>query len=636
MNDLQPKPSDVILLEGAKIRQLAGGRSKQDVKRGFALIEHDGMTRYFIASSSQEFSRWITEISAVIDSYKMSSIISRDEHNLPLSGFDQESSDHSRALEVDSADVSGHPSENDWASQDGDGDDPGRVKRLGGRLAGAKSRIGAALESARQKGKEISERRRDPAGILETDVRTSAQDEPRLDTPLDDTVASSDVVGTESRSFVTENAPGLIADEMDANDAAINGNRRRLQFGKALTGMKLATKNKLGTAIQNARQKSSMQTPPRPFSGSRGKVMELSSGPQDVFDKSLGNRSAASSFDGSIGTSTFPTSHWTCKACTFINTRQSDSKGDQVCGMCGTAMSSLSVEVAEGDTSVSEPNLGDAVASVDFNGEVLPDESSRRSRFGALGAAVRNVRQNSLDDSSENNQDPRGRGLSSRFNFRKRRPEASTEPILFDDTAVTINRVHASGFAPSVQASDIPIVPLKLLEGNWVVSVKPRKSCVGQALSVSVSSDSLLEMNSDTLSPDDATSRTSNTGPSDTMLANSQSFNKWTMTDLFAIRTQRSDTAVNQAVIETTCSFGALMQLHAIVSESVGEILPQLSYEHFARKEQSMLFGSSLDSYDLVEHVLLTGRMLGGFFDQDVSQENLAKTRDYQGKLCKK
>jgi hypothetical protein len=74
------------------------------------------------------------------------------------------------------------------------------------------------------------------------------------------------------------------------------------------------------------------------------------------------------------------------------------------------------------------------------------------------------------------------------------------------------------------------------------------------------------------------------------------------------------------------------MQLHAVVSEGVSNILPQLSYEHFHRIEQEKLLSSSQDTYDLVEHVLLTGRMLGGFFDQGISLENLEKSRDYQGK----
>ena len=76
------------------------------------------------------------------------------------------------------------------------------------------------------------------------------------------------------------------------------------------------------------------------------------------------------------------------------------------------------------------------------------------------------------------------------------------------------------------------------------------------------------------------------------------------------------------------------MELHAAVSESVGQILPQLSREHFRDRDNERLLCplEDDDSFNLVENVLTTGRILGGFFDQDISQQNLEKTREYQGK----
>lgn len=616
-------------MEGAKIRQLAGGRSKQDVKRGFAIIERGGITRYFIASGMQEFSRWTSEISEVINSYKTESGTGEDDNVGAVPRFEEVSNQY-RSVDVDAADLSSHPSEYEVASQDGDGDNPGRVRRLGGRLAGAKSRLGAALENARQKGKELSERRREAA--LEGNYRKAIQDD-----DTDETFNKSldeDQMHLATEEAVSSKPPELNGStsgpsDPSGSDEASGVNRRRLQFGKALTGMTQATKSKFGTAIQNARQKGALTTPPRPLSAFRGKPTGFSSG-QDVGDRSTGNRSAASSYDEPEELNSVPNSYWTCKACTFVNSRQNHTTEKLTCEMCGTIDSPLEDEVTIStavDTTVSEectqPNASAATATIDESRSGFPDDGSRRSRFGAISAAVRTVRQNSLEDASDNGQG--GRGVSSRFNFRKRRPESSMD-LLFDDSAITLNRVHASGFAPSTQEVVSPKVPLKLLEGNWIVTVKPRIAGTGNSLKVSHSSNSLLTESCDLES--DVSLNGSVT------LDHSESTRDGGIkasTDIFLISTRRSD-MVDSKVKETPCTFGALMQLHAVVSEGVSNILPQLSYEYFHRNEQEKLLSSSQDTYDLVEHVLLTGRMLGGFFDQGIALENLEKSRDYQGK----
>lgn len=69
------------------------------------------------------------------------------------------------------------------------------------------------------------------------------------------------------------------------------------------------------------------------------------------------------------------------------------------------------------------------------------------------------------------------------------------------------------------------------------------------------------------------------------------------------------------------------MHLHSGVSQSVAQILPQLSREHFVNQDNG-----EQDSFDLVENVLITGRALGGFFDQDISTSTLEKSRGYQGR----
>ena len=62
-NLFQPKPQDVILLVGARIREVSGGTS---IKRGFAIIESGGRTCYFVASTGAEYRVWTQEISSAL------------------------------------------------------------------------------------------------------------------------------------------------------------------------------------------------------------------------------------------------------------------------------------------------------------------------------------------------------------------------------------------------------------------------------------------------------------------------------------------------------------------------------------------------------------------------------------------
>jgi hypothetical protein len=641
---LQPKPSDVILLEGAKIRQLAGGRSKQDVKRGFAIIESGGITRYFIASNSQEFSRWIQEISEVIDLFE-----SGDEGNTSGRGLDDDAISGVSSLDNDVADLSGHPSEIDGASEDGESENLGRSRRLGNRISGAKTRLGSALENARQKGKDLSERRRDtPSDVLEANTQVSSEEQ-------DGGTKNDDSAASESDTYMSnqaENAAPLDAAEREGSvGGASAGARRRLQLGKALTGMKQVTKNKLGSAIQTARQKGAeaTKTPPRPFAGVRGKLRGHSPGPQAVRDEGTGNRSASSSFDREVGESG-PSSYWTCGACTFINTVQTIQQSCEICGAKmpvppnDTTDALVTTENDVGSGESSGVNFSEAAEGFAPNGtDSQPDADSRRARFGAkIGAVVRSVRQNSMDDNNEDSQDARGRGTgtSSRFNFRKRRPGTTSDESLFDDSAMTLKRVHASGSAPSVGASIAPKTPLKLLEGNWVVSVKPQRSPVKQPTKTSFSTNSLpgIESRGEPKSDgsDGALTHSDSQDPVETgPRANmTEAMPELEFSGLFDVRTQRKDSTENQTVVPTVCSLGSLMQLHAAVSESIGGILPQLTHEFKVKPDQEGDPCLLEDSFDMVENVLVTGRMLGGFFDEDISQQNLEKTRGYQGKKC--
>ena len=129
----EPKPSDIISLVNAKIRKLAGGKSKQDTKRGFAIIEDSGMIRYFISGNTQEYELWINEINRAIRLFSDSGKISNSEDSVDM-------------------DTSQITFDDFGIKKDDFADESQRNNRIGNRLS-------SAFQSAKLKGKEFSERR---------------------------------------------------------------------------------------------------------------------------------------------------------------------------------------------------------------------------------------------------------------------------------------------------------------------------------------------------------------------------------------------------------------------------------------------------------------------------------------------
>jgi hypothetical protein len=104
----------------AKLRLLAGGKSKQDVKRGFAIIESSGMTRFFVARNSQEFSLWTKEISCTIRYCSDARVVAEMDKEL-LNGY-------SSGVALDESD------------NNEDTEDSRRMRGLGNRLASSRTR----------------------------------------------------------------------------------------------------------------------------------------------------------------------------------------------------------------------------------------------------------------------------------------------------------------------------------------------------------------------------------------------------------------------------------------------------------------------------------------------------------------
>jgi hypothetical protein len=277
----QPRPSDVVLLRDAVIRRLAGGRNKQDVKRGFAIIESSGTTRFFVAASGSEFAYWVRELKRSMNHVEEVADLSETKDlgsNIPLieKRLDAEESQEEdpMTMERSAIDTTGRNTKN----------------RIGNRLA-------SAIKTARLKGVEKSERRRNSdfgsehgeredetnraRGTSEvassanmeqnTDNKRSALDGIEPGEHLGDDLSARD--GPESDLGVVNNkAPGYVyADSFDPqnDDGDFEGTdnnsdqgdtistepKRRIQFGRKLSGVGQVTKSKIGSALR--RQKSS-------------------------------------------------------------------------------------------------------------------------------------------------------------------------------------------------------------------------------------------------------------------------------------------------------------------------------------------------------------------------------------------
>jgi hypothetical protein len=62
----QFKPVDLVVLGGARLRVLTGGKSKWDLKRSFGIVESAGKIRFFVVASDDEYTAWTREIEKVI------------------------------------------------------------------------------------------------------------------------------------------------------------------------------------------------------------------------------------------------------------------------------------------------------------------------------------------------------------------------------------------------------------------------------------------------------------------------------------------------------------------------------------------------------------------------------------------
>ena len=452
---------------------------------------------------------------------------------------------------------------------------PGRGRRIGARIAGARNRIGAVLENAKQKGKEMVDMRQDGG----------------VDSLSGDELITSAQGGPEDRSLPTR----------DTEEPA--GPKRRIQLGGTFAGVKEATRSKIGSAIQNARQKipearngSSAQVPPRTFAGVRNKLRGLSSGTQatDLGSQKRSYGGATHGEEGQEGSS---------EDTTFVNMSKNDSKQTSEILDSPDAVDNPLKEMSA-QTHRSEGN--DSVENWASN------EGSKRGRFTAIGSAVRSATQNRL---------ARSRGVE------------SSNDSFHDDAPVTLKSVHVGRILePTLYTSAQEEIPLKRLEGNWYVSVVVMSRTNGHSPSnPTPPPDSSGAPSHDTLASNStiSTGLTSNQCDDE---ANSHTIpeHKWNLEyPVFTVRRRRLD-GVEDASSERHCGYGSLFRLHSRISESVAQLLYfGVGVEKSASDTQRGRI--DLNLVNLVDQVSVTGTALGGVLENGISEQSFMRTAAYHG-----
>jgi len=548
-----------VKLDGSKIRQLLGGDNRQDTKRGFAIISSEGKTRYFIVPSYREFSRWVQVITETIKAY------STDIHETEL-GYEEETN----GSEVNDKEYAGNE-EGDLA--EGDQEKPESGIRLGARFAGARNRIGTALENAKQKGKEMADSRhgRKTQNSSERDL----------------------VRGIQAPSENAQSAPAEMVEPPEP--------KRRIQLGNAFSGVKEATRSKLGAAIQNARQKipdssngSSQQTPPRGFANVRSKLIGLSPG---VPGLELRNQRVPS----------------------FGQVQGFDSQQERSCETSTvTTMSETDTEQASeafgNSDDVETTGKLESMESNGFSDEItegsVPNEGSRRGRFNAIGSAVLNATQTRLA---------------------RRRVVSAANESMYDETPITVKRIHAGNLPPTNVTVEEEKMPLKVLEGNWSVSVKVKSRTSEDTLTPK---DEGVEKegapNCDMVSSD-------RTASSEVQLTRLEDHDNTSIPEqeadlespVFTIRSRRLD-AVENSVIERPCGYESMFYLHSKISEGVGQLLYSgVAFGKTSVAGERMRF--DFDLSDMVDSVMITGRALGGILESESVATSFELTVEYHG-----
>ncbi|GKY99775.1 hypothetical protein MPSEU_000931400 [Mayamaea pseudoterrestris] len=431
-------PLDVIPLEGASLRQLAGGR-KRDLKRAFAVVEKDGVVHVIVTATDREFNRWVQELSKVIEVV--------DYERMSMDHLDDIASESLIARHT-SGTVVDEPPEYVHDAQP-------RQNRFAKVLQQAAKSTGQAVVERRRR--KHADNTQEPGLVAQDtqDVTTkNAQqfsDEMGISTGTADSMdcvnSHLDTAASGSSPHLTRNTHSL---GLPRNDAIANESQLR----NRLTGMRVATKNRVETALVAAKQK--------------GKDVSSSvRARKNVQTSSVGGQSDSkvpANFEDSAA------KEWICPVCTYCN--------DAIyltCEMCQTVREPLAGDeiprTSNGGGGYQQVAVGiDKGLIIDNDSELNSESQShlKRPMKNLFGAAVQSLRRNGQESSD---------GAGGHFNQRNlfdEVPLGAPEALRLRDVGLAGPLPPARYVDPISHNTSQPIdnnnTILRRLAGTWFVS----------------------------------------------------------------------------------------------------------------------------------------------------------------------
>jgi hypothetical protein len=483
----QPRPLDVINLQGASLLTLAGGRRRRDVKNGFAIRERSGCIRYILAPNGIELEVWVRELQIVVKAYAGNELSEEDNIAPDMPDFVEDAIEariRARTLSSDLDSV-------DDSSVHGVGGKPKRSQKIKERLskvtASTRSGLGTAMHAAKQLGQkgaskddddieskmsfDVSEKYTGASSHLSTDLELTQTSE-NLNLLSNGGSATNDHLSPgNSLSFSSIDIPGGDSQRVSFSQVAelqneLTGTTPERQIGQRFGNLTSKTKSKFGSALQGAREKALAVAEER-----RRKQQERD-GDDGVPRRGLRGRleNAAATVKHSI--------------------EKIDVNPPRLGNKERTATPPIQDPLLypgdgrNNEISVTEIHLGsvatDRLASDKFDVVTEPEADTPtsgsvfRTRFSKIGSAVKTATQggNSTKGPVINQREANG-GKPSRFSLRRSRQHGD---ILSDESdLVKLKAIRVGGYLHANETSGEHVLSsLAKIKGGWMVRVQSR------------------------------------------------------------------------------------------------------------------------------------------------------------------
>ncbi|CAJ1957250.1 unnamed protein product [Cylindrotheca closterium] len=485
------RPLDAVQLGGATIRDLGGA----GVKRGFAIVERDNTTRFFVCESAADYTVWISDLSAAILACN---------GTVDVGGTVDEKGDASGNVEKSLGNMD---------TVEGEGPGLREKINLSNRLAGAKNKFGSAIQTARQKGRVVSDTAR----------QKSKEMSDRFDGSSKGSLGSTDRFESEDARSTTGNS---------TTDG--EGNEGKGRFSR------------FGSALQSARQRvrETAEEKQGSLAGLRNKIPvpgRLTKGDNRPTEVEVIHNDSIEIYS------------WRCRACTYTSNVENAPTVQSTCEMCGSPWQPEEVNDQEASAPAA-PSPNDPNASSNHS-PLTPVEESQEGNTGANRGDT-NRRGFLGIGGGLPKQD--GMNLQGRFNFRKKNSDISERY-----SPITMRDIFARGRAPPLPDHALDWEPLKLFEGRWIVSVTPEP--VDSNISKSTTETEPQEVPSDNTSEQNSDlAHKPSSAPGENVRA------------FFRIKVRQCDKNHKDSSSENLRTLGDILEIYTQVSEDIERIAAQL------------------------------------------------------------